>query len=81
MPGRIFRAIGDEFNHRFSAKNNTSAKEFVGFQSNGAVVVRDSRHGYRPNVMAVEKIPTVTNPDLILGVVGEGIEEKKVRYV
>lgn len=42
MP-RILRAIGDEFNQRFIRKNAASANEFVGFQSNGAVVVRDRR--------------------------------------
>jgi HK97 family phage portal protein len=42
MP-RILRAIGDEFNHRFSRKDAASANEFVGFQSNGAVVLRDRR--------------------------------------
>jgi hypothetical protein len=52
MP-RIFRAIGDEFNHRFSVKNTTPANEFVGFQGNGAVVVRDRRgtlKGEIPNI-------------------------------
>jgi hypothetical protein len=42
MP-RIFRANGDEFNQRFNRKNAAPGNEFVGFQSNGAVVVRDRR--------------------------------------
>jgi HK97 family phage portal protein len=42
MP-RIFRAIGDEFNDRFSRKDTASVNTFEGFQSNGAVVVRDRR--------------------------------------
>ena len=42
MP-RIFRAIGDEFNHRFNYKSAASGNEFVGFQANGAVVLRDRR--------------------------------------
>jgi hypothetical protein len=42
MP-RIFRAIGDEFNYRFNNKSGASCNEFVGFQGNGAVVVRDRR--------------------------------------
>jgi hypothetical protein len=42
MP-RIFRAIGSEFNHRFSQKDTTPLNEFVGFQGNGAVVLRDPR--------------------------------------
>jgi len=43
MP-RIFRAIGDELNHRFSRKDNTPVNEFVGFQPNCAAVFRDRRH-------------------------------------
>jgi hypothetical protein len=39
----IFRAIGAEFNRRFTSKNVAPGNEFVGFQSDGAVVVRDRR--------------------------------------
>jgi HK97 family phage portal protein len=42
MP-RIFRAIGDELSNRFSTKNAAAGNEFVGFQSSGAVVLRDRR--------------------------------------
>jgi hypothetical protein len=42
MP-RFFRAIGHEFNHRFSVKNSAPGNEFVGFQGDGAVVLRDRR--------------------------------------
>jgi hypothetical protein len=40
MPG-IFRAIGDEFNNRFRQKETVPVNAFAGFQSNGAVVLRD----------------------------------------
>ncbi|THD68138.1 MAG: hypothetical protein E7813_11595 [Bradyrhizobium sp.] len=46
----IFRAIGDQFNHRFSVKNTAPANEFVGFRSNGAIVVRERRKAEIPNV-------------------------------
>jgi hypothetical protein len=42
MP-RIFRAIGDELNQRFNRKNTAPVNELVGFQGNGAVVIRDRR--------------------------------------
>jgi hypothetical protein len=42
MP-RFLRALGDGFNHRFSQKDIGSSNEFVGFQGNGAVVLRDRR--------------------------------------
>jgi Phage portal protein len=42
MP-RIFRAIGDELSQRFSLKNTAPVNELVGFQGNGAVVLRDRR--------------------------------------
>ncbi len=42
MP-RIFRAIGDEFKSRLTQKNATSGNEYLGFQPNGAVVLRDRR--------------------------------------
>jgi hypothetical protein len=42
MP-RIFRAIGDEFNHRFSQKDAGSVNELVGFTGRGEVVLRDRR--------------------------------------
>jgi len=54
MP-RIFRAIGDEFNHRFSRKDNASANEFVGFQGNGAVVVRDRRGTLKAEIPNVDE--------------------------
>jgi hypothetical protein len=39
----FLRAIGDELNQRFNRKNAAFGNEFVGFQSDGAVVVRDRR--------------------------------------
>jgi hypothetical protein len=39
----ILRAITDEFNHRFRQKDAGSVNEFVGFQGNGAIVLRDRR--------------------------------------
>ena len=42
MP-RIFRAIGDEFNHRFSRKDTAPVNSFEGFTSSGAVMLRDRR--------------------------------------
>jgi hypothetical protein len=51
---RFFRAIGDEFNHRFSVKDNASANEFVGFQSNGAVIVRDRRGTFKAEIPNVD---------------------------
>jgi hypothetical protein len=64
MP-RIVRAIGDEFNHRFDRKDNASANEFVGFQPNGAVVVRDRRGTLKAEIPNVsEKAETLGNDPL-----------------
>jgi hypothetical protein len=42
MP-RIFRAICDEFNHRFSRKDTAPVNSFEGFNSACAVMLRDRR--------------------------------------
>jgi len=66
MP-RFFRAIGDEFNHRFSRKDNASANEFVGFQANGAVVVRDRRGTLKAEIPNVsEKSETLGSDPLAI---------------
>jgi HK97 family phage portal protein len=60
MP-RFFRAIGDELNHRFSRKDTGSVNRFEGFQSNGAVVVRDRRGTLKA------EIPNVSEKSETLG--------------
>jgi hypothetical protein len=37
----FFREIGDEFSSRFSQKETAPVNRFEGYQSNGAVVIRD----------------------------------------
>jgi hypothetical protein len=66
MP-RIFRAIGEELNHRFNRKSAASGNEFVGFHGNGAVVIRDRRGTLKteiPNV--IEKSETFGNGPLAI---------------
>jgi hypothetical protein len=66
MP-RIFRAIGDEFNHRFSRKDADSVNEFVGFQPNGAVVIRDRRGTLKAEIPNVgRKSETLGNDPLAI---------------
>jgi hypothetical protein len=40
MPA-IFRAVGDEIKSRVSQKDTQPVNRFEGFQSNGAVILRD----------------------------------------
>jgi Phage portal protein len=66
MP-RIFRALGDEFNDRFSRKDTGSVNEFVGFHGNGAVVVRDRRGTLKAEIPNVsEKSETLSNDPLAI---------------
>jgi hypothetical protein len=57
----FFRAIRDEFEDRFTTKNAASGNDFVGFQSNGAVVLRDRRGTLKA------EIPNVTEKSETLG--------------
>jgi hypothetical protein len=66
MP-RIVRAIGDEFNQRFNRKNAQSGNEFVGFQANGSVVVRDRRGTQKAEIPNVsEKSETLGSDSLAI---------------
>ena len=60
MPG-FFRAIGDELRNRVSQKDTGSVNRFEGFQSNGAVVVRDRRGTLKA------EIPNVSEKSETLG--------------
>ena len=60
MP-RIFRAIGDEFNHRFSVKNTAPVNTFEGFNSRGEIIVRDRRGTLKA------ELPNVTEKSETLG--------------
>jgi hypothetical protein len=66
MP-RFFRAIGDEFNDRFSRKDTGSVNEIVGFQSSGAVVLRDRRGTLKAEIPNVrEKAETLSDDPLAI---------------
>src|SRR5580698_1882625 len=54
MPG-FLRAIGNEFTNRLSSKNAASGNEFVGFQANGAVVLRDRRGTVKAEIPEAEE--------------------------
>lgn len=41
MRERFIRAIGDEFKNRLSRKDTVPVNQYEGFQSNGAVVLRE----------------------------------------
>jgi HK97 family phage portal protein len=63
----FFRAIGDELKSRFSQKDALSANEFVGFQGNGAVVLRDRRGTLKAEIPNVsEKSETLGNDPLAI---------------
>ena len=47
----FFEVIADEFNRRFNRKSQASANEFVGFQANGSVVVRDRRGTLKAEIL------------------------------
>jgi phage portal protein BeeE len=64
MP-RILRAIGDEFNHRFSQKDADRVNRFEGFNSRGEVIVvdqRGTRKAELPNIS--EKAETFSSDPL-----------------
>jgi hypothetical protein len=66
MP-RIFRAIGDELNQRFNRKSAAFGNEFVGFQSDGAIVVRDRRGTLKAEINnVIEKSETLGNDPLAI---------------
>jgi HK97 family phage portal protein len=66
MP-RIFRAIGDEFNDRFSRKDTAPVNTFEGFTSAGAVIVRDRRGTLKAEIPNVsEKSETLGNDPLAI---------------
>src|ERR1700691_2986686 len=63
----FFRAIGDELKSRFSQKDALSTNELVGFQSNGAVVLRDRRGTLKAEIPNVsEKSETLGNDPLAI---------------
>src|SRR5580692_7628007 len=66
MP-RFFRAIGDELSSRLNRKNAASGNEFVGFQSDGAVVLRDRRGTLKAEIPNVsEKSETLGDDPLAI---------------
>ena len=63
----FFDAIADEFNSRFNRKNAASGNEFVGFQRNGAVVIRDRRGTLKAEIPNVsEKAETLGSDPLAI---------------
>jgi|ERR1700683_1721415 len=66
MP-RFFGSIREEFATRFSRKDALSTNEFVGFQGNGAVVLRDRRGTLKAEIPNVsEKSETLGNNPLAI---------------
>jgi hypothetical protein len=66
MPG-IFRAIRDEIKSRESQKDTLFTKEFAGFQSNGAVVLRNRRSTLKAEIPNLsEKAETLGNGPLTI---------------
>lgn len=51
----FFRAVRDEFKDRLTTKNAASGNEFVGFQGNGAVVVRDRRGTVESGIPSIDE--------------------------
>jgi hypothetical protein len=63
----IFRAIGDEFNHRFSRKDTAPVNSFEGFNASGAVILRDRRGTRKAEIPDVEtKSETLGNDPLAI---------------
>jgi hypothetical protein len=60
MP-HFFRAISDEFNHRFSQKETAQVNRYEGFQSNGAFVLSDRRGTLKA------EIPNISEKSEVLG--------------
>ena len=66
MP-RIFRAIGNEFNERFSRKDTLPVNTYEGSTSSGAVVVRDRRGTLKAEIPNVsEKAETLSSDPLAI---------------
>src|SRR5580704_5190958 len=66
MP-RFFRAIGDELQSRFNRKDTVPVNTYEGFQSNGAVVIRDRRGTLKAEIPNVsEKSGTLSSDPLAI---------------